>query len=258
MENIDLKKLSEPIPIDHVDFRVGLISEKGWMTTLAYKNARVDMDRLDEVCGPGGWQRDHKEIKGNLFCGVAIKINNRWVWKWDAGSESNMEKQKGEASDSFKRACVNWGLGRDLYLYPLILIQLKPNEFKTYKNPKGKMVGQATYDLRLKEWKWSKEGNDIKAVDESGIVRFKYKSGRGYGKLPTSKNPTQTTKKEPSDLQIAMASADGCKVKDLKSLEIEWDSNTKFHNNTEYKEHIKKIKAIIVQKNIDKIKEPGQ
>ncbi len=230
MKSEDLKKLSDPIPINQVDFRVGLISASGWMTTLAYKNARVDMDRLDSICGPENWQRDHKEIKGNLFCGVAIKINNRWAWKWDAGSESNMEKEKGEASDSFKRACVNWGLGRDLYSYPLILIQLKPNEFKKYKNTKGKEVGQATYDLRLKEWSWSKDGDNITAKDESGAIRWEYKNGRGYGKLNTSATPPKTTKEQTDDLdlQIAITAINGSKT--LEDLQKNWKDYKQFQS----------------------------
>lgn len=89
---------------------------------LLYKNARVDMNILDETVGAENWQRDHYECKGNLFCRVGICILNEWVWKSDCGTESNTEAQKGEASDSFKRACVNWGIGRELYTSPFIWI----------------------------------------------------------------------------------------------------------------------------------------
>lgn len=88
-----------------------------WARLLLYKDARVDMKLLDEVVGQENWQRDHKELKGNMYCGVGIWNEKRqqWIWKWDCGSESNTEKEKGEASDSFKRACANWGIGRELY-----------------------------------------------------------------------------------------------------------------------------------------------
>lgn len=82
---------------------------------LAYINARDAMTLLDEVVGPENWQCDYKQIKDVVYCGVSIKIDGEWVIKWDAGDESNIEAEKGEASDSFKRACVKWGIGRFLY-----------------------------------------------------------------------------------------------------------------------------------------------
>lgn len=90
---------------------------------LLYKNARVDMNILDETVGAEHWQREHYECKGNLFCRVGIEVEDGyWVWKSDCGTESNTEAQKGEASDSFKRACFNWGIGRELYTSPFIWI----------------------------------------------------------------------------------------------------------------------------------------
>ena len=113
---------------DDIDVRVGGVYETG-ITLLLYKNARVDMAILDNAVGPYNWQRDHKEIKGVVYCGVGIfnpidakDGHDPWVWKWDAGAESNTEKEKGEASDSFKRACFNWGIGRELYTAPFIFI----------------------------------------------------------------------------------------------------------------------------------------
>ena len=106
---------------DEIETRVGNVSQRG-ATLLLYKNARVDMALLDQVVGPMNWQRDHKEVKGNMYCGIGIKDDNGWVWKWDCGTESNTEAEKGESSDSFKRAGFNWGLGRELYTAPLIFI----------------------------------------------------------------------------------------------------------------------------------------
>ena len=101
-----------------IDVRIGTAKdlEKG-MSLLLYKNARVDMDLLDETVGKENWQREHKELKNNIYCGVAIwdKEKSQWITKWDVGTESNTEAVKGESSDSFKRACVNWGIGRELY-----------------------------------------------------------------------------------------------------------------------------------------------
>lgn len=121
---------------DELDCRVGTCNEKGF-TLLLYKDARCDQNILDETVGAENWQRDHKEVKGNLFCGVSIwdDVKKQWITKWDCGVESNTEKEKGEASDSFKRACFNWGIGRELYTAPFIYV--KGN---TEKNNKGKDV----------------------------------------------------------------------------------------------------------------------
>ena len=123
-----------PLRADEIECRIGSVGAKGF-TMLLYKDARCDMNILDETFTPYGWQREHKEIKGVVYCGVGIHCAppvvggdlsmNEWVWKWDAGAESYTEKEKGEASDSFKRACVNWGIGRELYTAPLIFIRAK-------------------------------------------------------------------------------------------------------------------------------------
>ena len=113
---------------DDIEVRVQSVKQNG-LILLLYKNARVDMAILDETVGPQCWQREHYECKGNLFCRVGIDINYEhddfdaeWVWKSDCGVESNTEAQKGEASDSFKRACFNWGIGRELYTSPFIWV----------------------------------------------------------------------------------------------------------------------------------------
>lgn len=121
---------------DEIECRVQSVKQNG-LVLLLYKNARCDMNILDETVGAENWQREHYECKGNLFCRVAIRcreveidgakntkaiIRDEWVWKSDCGTESNTEAQKGEASDSFKRACFNWGIGRELYTAPFTWI----------------------------------------------------------------------------------------------------------------------------------------
>ena len=107
---------------DEIEVRVGQVFEKG-VSMLLYKNARTDMAILDEVYGANMWQCDYKEVKGNLYCGIAV-WDTDWVWKWDCGTESNTEKEKGEASDAFKRAGFRWGIGRELYTAPFIWLQV--------------------------------------------------------------------------------------------------------------------------------------
>lgn len=108
---------------DEIDVRVASVFAQG-VTVLLYKDARVDQNVLDETVGPMNWQREHKEVKGNLFCYVSLwdAKKNMWITKSDCGVESYSEKVKGEASDSFKRACFNWGIGRELYTAPFMWI----------------------------------------------------------------------------------------------------------------------------------------
>ena len=105
---------------EDIEVRAQSVKQNG-IVLLLYKNSRVDMRILDETVGAENWQREHYECKGNLFCRVGIKCDE-WVWKSDCGTESNTEAEKGEASDSFKRACFNWGIGRELYTSPFIWI----------------------------------------------------------------------------------------------------------------------------------------
>ena len=117
---------------DEIEVRVGQVYNGG-VSMLLYKNARTDMAILDETFGAMNWQKDYKEIKGNLYCGVGVwdEDKKEWIWKWDCGTESNTEKEKGEASDAFKRACVNVsdghgvnGIGRELYTAPFIWLDV--------------------------------------------------------------------------------------------------------------------------------------
>lgn len=113
---------------DEIECRVQSVKEKG-LVLLLYKDARVDMNILDETVGASNWQNKFYEHKGILFCSLGINTNyehpelpDRWVWKDDAGSESNTEAEKGNASDARKRAGVAFGIGRELYTSPFIWI----------------------------------------------------------------------------------------------------------------------------------------
>jgi hypothetical protein len=172
---MDLSLLKKPLPIESVDFRIQSINNGGYATILAYKDARVDMNRLDEVVGSLNWKREHFTIGDSMYCRVSIfnEKTNQWVSKEDVGVESFTEKEKGLSSDSFKRACFNWGIGRELYDYPIIKVKLNANE---YENKNGKTT--ATFELKLKEWTWGakfdEQGNiiNLAAKDEKGVVRF--------------------------------------------------------------------------------------
>lgn len=114
---MEFRKLKE----DEIDCRVSQIASN-YCTLLLYKDARVDMNILDETVGSMNWQKHY--LRDNANCIVAIYDESKceWVEKEDTGTESFTEAEKGLASDSFKRACFNWGIGRELYTAPNIII----------------------------------------------------------------------------------------------------------------------------------------
>ena len=143
---------------------------KGSATLLIYKDARVDQKVLDETVTPMRWQKDYKEIDGKIYCGVGIKNsdNGEWIWKWDCGTEGNFEAEKSEASDAFKRACFNWGLGRELYDTPKLKIKCPDNY---YYNDKMNM----TFTVKSIEWNGN-ELADLVIVDRFNKVVYDYKN----------------------------------------------------------------------------------
>ena len=174
---MNLRELSRPLTISDIDFRVQSINAKGYATILAYKSARIDMQRLDQAVGPMNWQRKHELIDGKLFCHVGIynQDSNQWVWKSDVGTESMTEATKGESSDSFKRACFNWGIGRELYDYPIISIPLVLDS--EYEVVSGK--ARQKWGLKLRDWTWLSQFTDGKLTflackDTNGKMRFKW------------------------------------------------------------------------------------
>jgi hypothetical protein len=126
---MDLNNLLKEIPYQ---WRVQSFGPNS-ASCVAYIDSRDVQVMLDKEVGPENWECDYKEIKGNLFCGIGIRINDRLVWKWDCGTESNTEKEKGEASDAFKRAAVKWGIGR--FLYDLEIKRIKFTEKNGKKYP---------------------------------------------------------------------------------------------------------------------------
>ena len=107
---------------DEIDVRVATVIENKGFSLLLYKDARCDMNILDETVGALNWQRIHTRENANCIVSLWDKEKQQWVSKEDTGTESNTEKEKGLASDSFKRACFNWGIGRELYTSPFIWV----------------------------------------------------------------------------------------------------------------------------------------
>lgn len=125
---------------EEISCRVNQISEKG-LSLLLYKDARVDMDILDETVGNMNWMKCYTRDNQNCIVSIYDEDKKEWISKEDTGTESNSEAEKGLASDSFKRACVNWGIGRELYTAPFIYIPA--DRVEIVPNGKGK---QTTYD----------------------------------------------------------------------------------------------------------------
>lgn len=119
--------------------------EGAWASLLLYKNARIDRAILDETCGKFGWQSKYELIDGKLFCSISIKSpDGEWISKQDVGTESNTEKEKGQASDALKRAAFAWGIGVELYTGPKIFVQLGAGE---YQENNGKVYSRVSFGV---------------------------------------------------------------------------------------------------------------
>lgn len=147
MEKLEFRKLRA----DEIDCRVNTINEKG-LTLLLYKDARCDMNILDETVGCMNWKREHTRDNANCIVSIYNEDIKEWISKEDTGTESFTEKEKGLASDSFKRACFNWGIGRELYTSPFIWvskddcnIQPKGDKYTTYDTFKVSTIGYNTF-----------------------------------------------------------------------------------------------------------------
>ena len=189
---------------DEIDCRVGTATfpdEKtkkgGGCSLLLYKDARVDMTLLDEAFGPFGWMRKHELIDGDLYCTITIKSpdTGEWVSKQDVGTESTTEKEKGRASDSFKRAAVNVGIGRELYTAPFIWIGAQDCTIKAGKN--GKPTCYDNFRVTRIEYDDARRISGLEIVNDSrkGAVVYSYGNVRKAArKTEDAKAPAQAEK----------------------------------------------------------------
>ena len=160
-----------PLKAEEIECRVQTVKETG-CSLLLYKDARCDMRILDEVFGPLNWQRHHDLINGNLFCTVSVWDSNKeqWIYKQDIGTESNMDKAKGQASDSFKRACFNLGIGRELYTAPFIWIKLDQSDI--FKQRNGNVGVKTKFKVSKITYNNNKEIESLEIADQYGNVRW--------------------------------------------------------------------------------------
>ena len=152
--------------------QVGKTKNRVWASILIYKDARVDQKLLDEVVGPMNWQDSYTIIDGNLYCTISIfdSAKGEWISKQNVGTESNTEKEKGQASDAFKRAGFNWGIGRELYTAPKIFIDLEEGE---YSERDGKLKCTAVFTVSEIGYQEG-EINRLVILDRRGRVRFQH------------------------------------------------------------------------------------
>lgn len=144
---------------DEIDCRVSMVQSWG-ISLLLYKDARCDMNILDETVGAMNWQRSHCRDNANCIVSIWDAEKQQWISKEDTGTESNTEREKGLASDSFKRACFNWGIGRELYTSPTMFI--KPGDLKTFKKDDS---GRFTCKDRFRVVSIEYDGRTIAKVD---------------------------------------------------------------------------------------------
>lgn len=196
---------------DEIDARVATVNQKG-CSLLLYKDARCDMRLLDETFGSMNWTRSHEVIDGNLYCNVSVwdEEKKMWITKQDVGVESYTEKEKGQASDAFKRACFNFGIGRELYTAPFIWVNLTNDDL----NAQGKI--KTTFKVQSIGYNEKREINRLVIVDNKRNVRYE------MGKVIKPKE-------EPNNIDNDMLAMALQEIKSAQSLQ----TLTQIYNNYE-------------------------
>lgn len=191
---------------------------------LLYKDARVDMKLLDEKCGVMDWKRSHEVIDGNLYCTISIWDSDKkeWVSKQDVGTESFTEKEKGQASDSFKRAGFNWGIGRELYTAPPIWVRLNADEIS---NKNGKPTTYARFVVSEIGYDKDKCINKLVITDMKGVVRYSFNKDCEEVMQPVIANNGD----ENPLMDVALN--DFKNAGSMESLEMTWKNYESLHDN---------------------------
>lgn len=191
---------------DEIECRVATVNEKG-VSVLLYKDARVDQKILDEVFGAFAWKRTHQSIDGNLYCTVEIfdKENQIWVAKQDVGTTGYTEKEKSQASDSFKRACFNWGIGRELYSAPFIWVSATKTEIR--KNG-DRYLCSDRFSVAHIEYNEEREIAGLAIRNDSkGIIVYELLPQNKKAKQQPEKMRTAATQQVPNEQQRVTAAA---------------------------------------------------
>jgi hypothetical protein len=167
---------------DEIDVRIGNTNrDKTKANLLLYKDARCDMNVLDETVGPFNWQRSHNRDNANCVVSIWDDEKHQWISKEDTGTESKTEAEKGLASDSFKRACFNWGIGRELYSAPSIWVPYDKDKYESYT------VAEIGYNEK-------REISKLAIANKAGAIIFRFGS-------TTAKNEPPKVEPAPDDVQ---------------------------------------------------------
>ena len=150
---------------DEIECRISQVTEKG-VGLLLYKTARTDYQLLDETVGMDRWQNQYAVIDGKMYCGIGIKFDTEWIWKWNCGTESNTEAEKGQASDAMKRAGFCWGIGTELYSAPFIWIP-----YELLQKTNGNKVYDRFY-VKSIDYDDNEDISALQIVNDIGAVVF--------------------------------------------------------------------------------------
>lgn len=237
MKDIRLLKANE------IDVRVQMVNQY-YISVLLYKDARVDMKILDETFGPMNWQRHHDVINNNLFCTVSIydEDKKQWISKQDVGIPSYTQAEKGEASDSFKRACINIGIGRELYSAPGIFIT--PLEKEVTQN-KNKYQTKTRFFVKEIEYDNKREIAYLVIVDGKGNQRYSW-GRKTQAQPPVANNkpmnaPNNKPTNAPNNNAIEHQRIDLAKM--LKAKQVPMDT---FINWLKREYHVEKLENLNV------------
>lgn len=176
---------------EEIEVKIASVNKTGkGLQLLLYKTARVDSQLLDETFGSMNWKCDYKEIKGNMYCGISVynKEIKDWITKWDCGVESAFgDKEKGEASDAFKRAGFKWGIGVELYT-PIFIYIFENNCQIKYDDNHKKYVCNDKFEVSKIEIK-NKKITKLEIINKSlnDKVVFTYNANSKQTKTETPK-----------------------------------------------------------------------
>jgi hypothetical protein len=190
-----------------IDVRIAQVKEKG-LSLLLYKDARCDMNILDETVGPYNWKREHTRDNANCIVSIWDSEKEQWISKEDTGTESFTEKEKGIASDSFKRACFNWGIGRELYTAPFIWVT-NAGIYSTTVN--GKTIYKCNDKFEVQEIEYDENKNIVGiTIKNLTMKKTAYPSSNSWGDKGES-TATVTTPNNASDNQTNVYKCLDCK-----------------------------------------------
>lgn len=230
---------------DEIECRVAQVSSKG-CSLLLYKTARVDRAILDEEFGTMGWQNDFKVIDGKMYGGIGVWSNDlsEWIWRWDCGTESNTEAEKGQASDCFKRSGFKWGIGVELYTAPFIWLNVEVKQ----EGSKWKLANPfAKYSVKSIEYNNDTISN-LEIVDDKGNTV--YSMGKKVTKTIQKTEekvvePAEKTETNSNDI-VAIGLRASNNMKEL--LAVYNENKTQIESDSNLKSIFKEVKKAIIDK----------